>query len=255
MNSWENIIKEESKKEYFQILQEKLEMERRNYEVYPKEEEIFRALSCTPLDQVKVVFLGQDPYHEPNQACGLAFSVPRGEKIPPSLRNIYKELHNDLGIMIPCHGDISNLTKEGVLLINSVLTVRSHEAMSHHNFGWIQFTDKLIQELDKENHPIVFILLGNAAKTKKELIKIENAVKSGEFRNLELVSKEGISKKEVIIQILRMLKTDSGNANLKLFNKTEKFSDRVGRKNSITLSNGSIFNCSVTGIKEDIYEF
>lgn len=171
MNSWENIIKEESKKEYFQILQEKLEMERRNYEVYPKEEEIFRALSCTPLDQVKVVFLGQDPYHEPNQACGLAFSVPRGEKIPPSLRNIYKELHNDLGIMIPCHGDISNLTKEGVLLINSVLTVRSHEAMSHHNFGWIQFTDKLIQELDKENHPIVFILLGNAAKTKKELIK------------------------------------------------------------------------------------
>ena len=116
----------------------------------------------------------------------------------------------------------------------------------------ISFFDKQIEEF-------IDVLLVNAKSThpifEKELIKIENAVKSGEFRNLELVSKEGISKKEVIIQILRMLKTDSGNANLKLFNKTEKFSDRVGRKNSITLSNGPIFNCSVTGIKEDIYEF
>lgn len=170
MNSWDLIIKKELEKTYFSSLLNRIKLERLTNVIYPLEEDVFKALTLTPIQDVKVVLLGQDPYHEPGQACGLAFSVPRGEKIPPSLRNIYKELNSDLGIEIPCHGDISNLQKEGVLLLNTVLTVKEHLAMSHHNYGWQQFTDVLINELNKENHPIVFILLGNYAKTKKQLI-------------------------------------------------------------------------------------
>ncbi len=170
MNSWDIIIKKESEKLYFSELIKRINKERQTTIIYPKEEDVFKALTLTPIHEVKVVLLGQDPYHEPGQACGLAFSVPRGEKIPPSLRNIYKELNTDLNVDIPNHGDLSNLTKEGVLLLNTVLTVKEHQAMSHHNYGWQQFTDTLIGELNKENHPIVFILLGNYAKTKKQLI-------------------------------------------------------------------------------------
>lgn len=173
MNTWEDIINKERTKPYFISLLNRITEERKIYTIYPKEEDVFKALSLTPLHLVKVVILGQDPYHEPGQACGLAFSVPRGEKIPPSLRNIYKELNDDLNIHIPGHGDLTNLTKEGVLLLNTVLTVKEHAAMSHHNYGWQQFTDTLIKEMNKENHPIVFILLGNYAKTKKELITNE----------------------------------------------------------------------------------
>ena len=170
MNSWDLIIKHELEKSYFSNLLKRIEKERQTTTIFPKEEDVFKALSLTPIQDVKVVLLGQDPYHEPGQACGLAFSVPRGEKIPPSLRNIYKELNDDLQIDIPNHGDLTNLQKEGVLLLNTVLTVKEHHAMSHHNYGWQQFTDVLISELNKENHPIVFILLGNYAKSKKTLI-------------------------------------------------------------------------------------
>ena len=170
MNNWESIIEKELTKPYFINLLNKIKEERKTHTIFPKEEEMFKALTLTPLHLVKVVILGQDPYHEPGQACGLAFSVPRGEKIPPSLRNIYKELNSDLNIKIPVHGDLTSLAKEGVLLLNTVLTVQEHFAMSHHNYGWQKFTDVLINELNKENHPIVFILLGNYAKSKKELI-------------------------------------------------------------------------------------
>ena len=173
MNTWEDIINKERTKPYFISLLNRITEERKIDTIYPKEEDVFKALSLTPLHLVKVVILGQDPYHEPGQACGLAFSVPRGEKIPPSLRNIYKELNDDLNIHIPSHGDLTNLTKEGVLLLNTVLTVKEHAAMSHHNYGWQQFTDTLIKEMNKENHPIVFILLGSYAKSKKELITNE----------------------------------------------------------------------------------
>lgn len=170
MNTWDDIINQESKKEYFLELMEKINFERRNYIVYPKEVEIFKAFELTPLNKVKVVLLGQDPYHEENQANGLAFSVNKGVKIPPSLKNLYKELYNDLGIAIPNHGDLTSLTKQGVLLLNTVLTVRKGMAQSHHNYGWQKFTDEIIKVLNEENHPIVFILLGNDAKGKKCLI-------------------------------------------------------------------------------------
>lgn len=170
MKTWEQIIKREQEKDYFKKLTQKVLEERKQFTVYPSSEDVFKTLELTSLNDVKVVLLGQDPYHEPNQATGLAFSVPRFEKIPPSLRNIYKELHSDLGIEIPNHGDISALAKEGVLLLNTVLTVRCHKANSHHDFGWITFTDELIKELNAQSHPIVFILLGNHAKCKKELI-------------------------------------------------------------------------------------
>lgn len=170
MNTWEDIINQESKKDYFLELMEKINFERTNYIVYPKEVDIFKAFELTPLNKVKVVLLGQDPYHEENQANGLAFSVNKGVKIPPSLKNLYKELHSDLGIAIPNHGDLTSLTKQGVLLLNTVLTVRKGMAQSHHNYGWQKFTDEIIKVLNEENHPIVFILLGNDAKGKKCLI-------------------------------------------------------------------------------------
>ena len=170
MKTWDTIIQKESEKPYFQSLLARIKEERKTSTIYPQEEDVFKALRLTPIHLVKVVLLGQDPYHEPGQACGLAFSVPRGETIPPSLRNIYKELNDDLNVPIPNHGDLTNLAKTGVLLLNTVLTVKQHLAASHHSYGWQKFTDVLISELNNEQHPIVFILLGNYAKSKKDLI-------------------------------------------------------------------------------------
>ena len=172
MNNWDIILKEEFEKEYFKKITTFLENTKGV--VFPKKENFFKALELTPLDKVKVVILGQDPYHEPNQAKGLAFSVPRGEKIPPSLRNIYKELESDLNIPAPTHGDLTKWAEQGVLLLNTVLTVEKHKALSHHKIGWQIFTDRLIYEVCQLNQPIVFILLGNEAKTKKEMIKNPN---------------------------------------------------------------------------------
>ena len=123
MTNWQDFINEESKQEYFQKLMKTIEQERTSKVIYPNEKDLFRALDLTPYENVKVVILGQDPYHEENQACGLSFSVPKGVKIPPSLRNIYLELNQDLGIEIPNHGDLTNWAKEGVLLLNAVMTV------------------------------------------------------------------------------------------------------------------------------------
>lgn len=170
MNTWDDIINKESKKDYFLELTKKINLERTNYIVYPNEADLFKAFKLTPLNKVKVVLLGQDPYHEENQANGLAFSVNKGVKIPPSLKNLYKELQSDLGIAIPNHGDLTTIAKQGVLLLNTVLTVRKGMAQSHHNYGWQQFTDEIIKTLNNEDRPIVFILLGNDAKGKKPLI-------------------------------------------------------------------------------------
>ena len=133
---------------------------------YPNSKDIFKALELTPFEKVKVVILGQDPYHGEKQANGLAFSVHRDIKIPPSLKNIYKELNDDLGIPIPKHGDLSKWALEGVLLLNSILTVQPHKPASHRNIGWEEYTDEIIQTINDKKKSIVFILWGNYAQEK-----------------------------------------------------------------------------------------
>ena len=169
-NDWQDLLQEEFEKEYYQNLRKFLISEYKNKTIYPHMNNIFNALKFTSYKDVKVVILGQDPYHGPNQAHGLSFSVNKGVKIPPSLLNIYKELHDDLGCYIPNNGYLEGWTKQGVLLLNTVLTVRAHEANSHRNMGWEQFTDKIISLLNDREDPIVFILWGNPSISKRKLI-------------------------------------------------------------------------------------
>jgi uracil-DNA glycosylase len=138
--------------------------------IYPKKDHIFRAFQLTPLNKVTVALIAQDPYHGPNQAEGLAFSVPRAVAIPPSLRNIFKELHTDLGLSIPSHGSLISWAQQGVLLLNTTLTVRASEPASHAQQGWEYFTDKVIEVLSARNQPMVFLLFGQHAQMKKSLI-------------------------------------------------------------------------------------
>lgn len=143
--SWSKLFEEESRKDYFQELQSFLKSERKEYEIFPPEKEVFSAFELTPFENVKVVILGQDPYHGEGQAHGLSFSVKKGIKPPPSLANIYKELHADLGMEIPQHGNLENRARQGVLLLNTVMTVRKAEAGSHQGRGWEIFTDRVIE--------------------------------------------------------------------------------------------------------------
>lgn len=138
--------------------------------IYPPGPLIFNAFNSTPLDKVRVVILGQDPYHNPGEAMGLCFSVPKNVPIPASLKNIYKEIENDLGIAAPSHGDLSSWTRQGVLLLNAILTVERGRAGSHRNIGWQQFTDAVIQKLSAHKEGLIFLLWGNFAKSKKTLI-------------------------------------------------------------------------------------
>ena len=169
-NSWDEVLAGEFEKEYYLKLREFLKTEYGSYRVYPPMEHIFRALKETPYDKVKAVILGQDPYHEPGQAQGLCFSVPEGVKQPPSLVNIFKEMQADLGVRPPSHGNLLTWAHQGVLLLNAVLTVREHEANSHKNKGWEQFTDRVISLLNDREDPVVFILWGANAKAKASLI-------------------------------------------------------------------------------------
>lgn len=169
-NSWDEVLKDEFSKEYYLRLREFLKDEYSSHVVYPDMYHIFNALVQTPYDKVKAVIIGQDPYHEPGQACGLCFSVQKGVRIPPSLVNIYKELRNDLGVTPPSHGNLESWAHEGVLLLNAVLTVREHEAGSHRNKGWEMFTDRVIELLNERRTPVVFILWGAYAKAKAELV-------------------------------------------------------------------------------------
>lgn len=169
-NDWEEILKDEFEKDYFKTLMKKVEEEYSISKCHPDKENIFRSLNETSYKDVKVVILGQDPYHEEGQAIGLAFAVSKDTKIPPSLKNIYKELHEDVGFKIPQHGDASKWAKEGVLLLNAVLTVRDGEAASHDKYGWQEFTDSIIRKLNEKNEPVVFLLWGNYARSKKVLI-------------------------------------------------------------------------------------
>ncbi len=173
-SDWREALEGEFIKSYFNFLQERVEEAysvAENAPVYPPRDQLFTALHLTPLDQVKVVILGQDPYHEPGQAHGLAFSVPAGQQLPPSLRNIYKELEDDLGIAPASHGNLSSWASQGVLLLNTVLTVEAHKANSHKAFGWQNFTDAIISAVAAKDEPVVFILWGKPAQAKRALVK------------------------------------------------------------------------------------
>ena len=171
MKSWNELIGRESQKPYYaEGLTPFVEQEYVSGEVYPEKRNIFRAFELTPLQNVKAVILGQDPYHEPGQAHGLAFSVPDGIAIPPSLRNIYEEIRTEYGYEPPTSGNLESWAKQGVLLLNTILTVRAHEANSHAGHGWEKFTDSVLKELSHQKHPIVFMLWGGNAQKKASLI-------------------------------------------------------------------------------------
>ena len=169
-NKWDDILKDEFEKDYYKKIREFLKYEYSHYTVYPKMENIFSALKLCDYDDIKVVIIGQDPYHEEGQAHGLSFSVQPGIEIPPSLLNIYKELQSDLGCYIPNNGFLEKWAKQGVLLLNNVLTVRAHMANSHKDCGWETFTDRIIEELNKSETPVVFLMWGSCAKKKELLI-------------------------------------------------------------------------------------
>lgn len=172
-NNWDKILDEEYHKEYFINIVKYINKAYKERPIFPAKNYILRALSLTDYDDVKVVILGQDPYHGIGEANGLAFSVNDGIKLPPSLQNIYKELKSDLGIDIPSTGDLTCWAKEGVLLLNSVLTVEKDRPASHKNLGWEKFTDAIISKVNEKETPVVFILWGNFAKSKKSLITNE----------------------------------------------------------------------------------
>ncbi len=169
-NSWDKLLQEEYKKEYFTNLLDFINKEYQTKTIYPKKNEIFNAFRYTDYDDVKVVILGQDPYHGENQAEGLSFSVSNSVLKPPSLQNIFKELNSDLGIPFPKKNSLKPWAKEGVLLLNAVLTVEAHTPTSHKGHGWETFTDEIIKIINKKTTPVVFILWGSYAKAKKSLI-------------------------------------------------------------------------------------
>lgn len=169
-NDWQELIGQEFEQPYFKKLEEFISDEYSHQIIYPEQGDVFNALNYTSYNEVKVVILGQDPYHGPGQAHGLSFSVKPGVKIPPSLRNIYKELNTDIGAPIPNHGYLKHWADQGVLLLNTVLTVRAGEAHSHKKKGWEQFTDAIIRKVGEKSTPVVFILWGNPAQEKAKLI-------------------------------------------------------------------------------------
>ncbi len=168
--NWQQIIDIEKAKDYFIDLDFFLKSEKQNFNIFPKVKDVFKAFELTPLDKLKVVLIGQDPYHKINQAHGLSFSVNNGIKTPPSLVNIYKELKTDLNIPIAEHGNLTHWAKQGVLLLNATLTVREGQPGSHQKKGWENFTDEIIKYISENTENTVFLLWGNFAKTKKEII-------------------------------------------------------------------------------------
>ena len=169
---WKGVLKEEFKKPYFLDLMGFVKNEYAAHPCYPNENEIFSAFNSTPFAEVKVVIIGQDPYHGPNQAHGLCFSVGKTVKLPPSLKNIFEEIRTDLGTPVPCHGNLQRWADQGVLLLNATLTVRSHQAGSHQKKGWEKFTDSVIQKISEDREGVVFMLWGGPAKKKGKKIDV-----------------------------------------------------------------------------------
>lgn len=168
--NWKEFIEQERENLYFYNLEKFILEERKTKTIFPKEEDVFKAFELTPFENVKCVIVGQDPYYNINQANGLAFSVNKGVKLPPSLVNIYKEAHDDVCINIPTHGDLSNWAKEGVFLLNTILTVEEGKPLSHKNKGWEKLTLKVLKKLDEDNSPKVFILWGKEAIGLKKIL-------------------------------------------------------------------------------------
>ena len=169
-NNWDEALEDEFEKPYFKELLNKVDEEYTNYTVYPARGKIFSALTNCDLSDVKVVILGQDPYHEEGQAHGMCFSVMPGVDTPPSLKNIYKEINAEYGYDVPNHGYLVSWSDQGVFLLNTTLTVRAHQANSHSQFGWQKFTDRVIQEINKQDKPVVFLLWGRNAISKQKFI-------------------------------------------------------------------------------------
>ena len=167
---WLAVLGDEFQKPYIEKLKSFLLEERRRSTIFPKGKDMFAAFWATPLTQVRVVILGQDPYHGRGQAHGLCFSVQKGQRIPPSLQNMFKELNGDLGVKMPTHGDLTTWAQQGVLLLNTVLSVRAHQANSHRGKGWEVLTDRVIEIVSKKAAPTIFVLWGSAAQRKKSLI-------------------------------------------------------------------------------------
>ena len=173
-NSWDILLEDEFKKPYYLNLRKFLVQEYKTQTIYPNMNDIFNALKYTDYKNVKVVMLGQDPYHQPNQAHGLCFSVKKGVKAPPSLQNMYKEIHSEYGYDIPDHGELTYWAKQGVLMLNTVLTVRESQPNSHKGMGWEIFTDNVISLLNQRPEPMVFLLWGANARAKKKIITNPN---------------------------------------------------------------------------------
>ncbi len=167
---WETIFEQEQSKPYYSILLEQVKHDRTLHNVYPDDSNVFKAFDDLSFDDVKVVIVGQDPYHQPGQAMGLSFSVHKDIKLPKSLVNIFKELEADLGIK-NVHGDLSSWTHQGVLLLNTILTVRESEPLSHAKYGWETFTDAILKALGNREKPVIFVLWGKNAQKKRELLK------------------------------------------------------------------------------------
>ena len=189
--SWQRLLADEFEKEYFQDLFKFIDQEYEAGNVFPPKELIFSAFEHTPYEQVKVVILGQDPYHGAGQSHGLAFSVQTGVKIPPSLRNMYKELANDLAIEPASHGNLTSWADQGVLLLNTVLTVREGEANSHQKQGWERFTDRVIEVLNEREDPIVFVLWGKPAQQKTTMIDATKHIIIQSFHPSPLSARRG----------------------------------------------------------------
>lgn len=173
-SDWLPYFQEEAGKEYYKELTAKVKSEYAKYRVFPPKDQVFSAFSLTSYKDVKVVIIGQDPYHNVGQAHGLCFSVQKGIDVPPSLQNIYQELHDDLGCYIPNNGMLSKWAEQGVLLLNTVLTVRAHEANSHRGIGWERFTDRVIELVDAKEEPVVFLLWGAPAQKKEAMLHNPN---------------------------------------------------------------------------------
>lgn len=168
--SWRPVLLAETQKPYWKDLQAFVRAERQKHQVFPPEAEVFAALHLTPYEQARALILGQDPYHDVGQAHGLCFSVRRGVAVPPSLQNIFKELQADVGVPPPAHGDLTGWARQGVVLLNAVLTVRAHQPTSHKGKGWETFTDAVIRALSAKPTPVVFVLWGAYARAKRALI-------------------------------------------------------------------------------------
>lgn len=207
-NDWAEYLKEEFEKEYYVKLRQFLQEEYQTKTIYPDMYDIFNALHYTAYQDVRIVILGQDPYHGPRQAHGLSFSVQPGVAIPPSLVNIYKELQSDLGCTIPNHGYLKAWADQGVLLLNTSLTVVAGQANSHQKIGWEKFTDRVIEVLNEREVPVIFILWGNNARSKKKLITndrhyiIESAHPSPLSARNGFFGSKPFSKANTILQVL-----------------------------------------------------